>query len=494
MTVRLAALVAAALLLAPLGAQEIPMAVAEGQQPARAAALLGALENDRSYIPGEMLVRFKPGSAPGGQAAALQALRADIGPGDAAWIGDVLHLKNVDLGDPELAASALRRQPEVEYAQPNYLRRLQSIPNDPEYRQQWHFTAINMPAAWDINPGATSDVLVAVIDSGLTTTAGTFGFRIWNGFTFQTFSVPMEQAADFDHARVRLGREFASGGGWRRASTGEVILFDSDGHGTHVAGTIAQQTNNQAGFAGVAHGVTLLPLKVCFSYWDLQLYFSANSIPAWAPADGAGCPDSAQVAAIRHAADEGAKVINISIGGTSASPAIADALRYAVARGAFVSISAGNDADEGNPTMYPAAYASEIDGVVSVGATNRAGVRAFYSSHGPYVELAAPGGDGGPPVNNVWQIGPRQFDIGYLRVAPRYDRYEPYGISGTSMAAPHVAGVAALLYSQGITNPAAIEAALKRSARDLGAPGRDNEYGYGLIDARAALRGMGVAR
>jgi hypothetical protein len=111
--------------------------------------------------------------------------------------------------------------------------------------------------------------------------------------------------------------------------------------------------------------VTLLPLKACWSYWDLQLYFSANGVPGWAPESGVGCPDAAQVAAIRYAADEGAKVINISLGGTRASPAIADALRYAVNRGAFVSISAGNDADDGNPTMYPAAYAADIDGVHS---------------------------------------------------------------------------------------------------------------------------------
>jgi serine protease len=493
-TPRLAALAAAALLLAPLGAQEVPMAVAEGQDPARAAALLAALENNLPYVPGEMLVRFKPGSAPRGQAAALQTLRADIGPDDAGWIGDVLHLKNLDIGDPELAASALRLQPEVEYAQPNYLRRLHSTPNDPEYRQQWHFNAINLPAAWDINPGGRADVLVAVIDSGLTTTTGTFGFRIWNGFGFQTFTVPMANADDFDHARVRLGREFVFNWGWRRASTGEVILFDSDGHGTHVAGTIAQQTNNQMGFAGVAYGVTLLPLKACWSYWDYQLYMSASGVPGRAPVSGAGCPDDAVVAAIRYAADEDARIINISLGGSRAAPAVAEALRYAVSKGAFIAISAGNEADDGNPTNYPAAYAPEIDGVVAVGATNRAGTRAPYSSHGAYVELAAPGGDLGAAANDVWQVGPNESDLSFFRFSPRYDRYEQAGKSGTSMAAPHVAGVAALLYSQGITNPAAIEAVLKRSARDVGPPGRDNEYGYGLIDARAALRGMGVAR
>lgn len=97
-------------------------------------------------------------------------------------------------------------------------------------------------------------------------------------------------------------------------------------------------------------------------------------------------------------------------------------------------------------------------------------------------------------MNDVWQVGPLQADLRFQLLSPRFERYQPYGVSGTSMAAPHISGVAALVYSQGITRPAAIETALKRYARDLGATGRDDEYGYGLVDARATLRGMGVAK
>lgn len=459
---------------------------------ARAAALMAALENNLPYLPGELLVRFKSGAEPRDHAHALTTLRTDIRPDNAEWIGDVLHLNGLGDIDPVRASRDLAVQPEVLYAQPNYIRPLRSVPNDTNYSQQWHLDAINMVPAWDINPGGRADVVVAVLDSGLTTTTDTFSFRIWNGRAFQIFGVPFAKALDFDHARVRTGREFVDGE-WT-TSRGDVLLFDADGHGSHVAGTIAQQTNNASGFAGIAYGTTILPLKVCWSYWDLQLALGADGIRGFAPPDFGGCPDDAQVEALRYAADNGAKVINMSLGGAGAAPAVADALRYAVNRGAFVSIAAGNEALEGNPTSYPAAYAPTINGVVAVGAVDRSLTRASYSNFGSYLELVAPGGDGSSSATQVWQVAPVQSDLFFDLLSPRFDRYEPWGISGTSMSAPHVAGVAALLYSQGITNPAAIEAALKRFARDLGPTGRDDEYGYGLIDARATLRGLGVAR
>jgi serine protease len=387
----------------------------------------------------------------------------------------------------------LRRQPEVAYAQPNYIRRNKATPNDTNYGSQWHFETINLPSAWNINAGGRNDVIVAVIDSGLTTTTNTFSFRIWDGRAFRVLAVPFSKAADFDHERVNVGREFVLNRRWT-TSAGDTLLFDADGHGTHVAGTIAQQTNNNSGYAGVAYQTTLLPLKACWSYWDLQMVLGAQGTPGLADPDFGGCPDDAQVQAIRYAADNGAKVINISLGGPGASPMIREALEYAVSRGAFVAIAAGNEAEDGNPTGYPAAYAPSIEGVVAVGAVNRRLARASYSSFGSYVELVAPGGGDGPQADQIWQMGPMQSDLRFALLAPRFDRSQSFGISGTSMAAPHVAGVAALLYSQGITNPAAIEAALKRFARDLGPPGPDPEYGAGLVDARAALRGLGVAK
>jgi serine protease len=475
------------------GAQEYEAAQAVAPDPARVLAFVQALQDQSPYLPNEVLVRFLPNTQAWQHASVLRLLRADVNGQSSRWIGDVLHIRSLDIVDPEHAAEMLRRQPEVSYAQPNYIRRNKAAPNDTNYASQWHFEAINLPSAWNINPGGRSDVVVAVIDSGLTTTTNTFNFRIWDGRGFRVLPVPFSKAADFDHARVNVGREFVFNWRWVTPA-GDTLLFDADGHGTHVAGTIAQQTNNNAGYAGVAYQTTLLPLKACWSYWDFQMALSSQGTPSLARPDAAGCPDDAVAQAIRYAADNSAKVINISLGGTGAAPVIEEALRYAVSRGAFVAIAAGNEAKDGNPTIYPAAFASSIDGVVAVGAVNRRLERASYSSFGPYVELVAPGGGDGPQVDNIWQMGPMQSDLRFELFSPRFDRSQSFGISGTSMAAPHVAGVAALLYSQGINNPAAIEAALKRFAQDLGPPGADPEYGAGLVDARAALRGLGVVK
>jgi serine protease len=430
---------------------------------------------------------------PSQQASALRILRADVNNANSRWIGDVLHIRSGDISDAEHSAELLRRQPEVMYAQPNYIRHNKLTPNDTSYGSQWHFAAINLPQAWNINAGGRNDVLVAVIDSGLTTTTNVFGFRIWDGRAFRIFPVPFSKAEDFDHSRVNLGREFVLDRRWVTPS-GETLVFDADGHGSHVAGTIAQQTNNNSGFAGVAYQTTLLPLKACWSYWDVQLVAGAIGSPGFVDPDAGGCPDDAQAQALRYAADNGAKVINMSIGGEGASPVVRDALQYAVSRGAFVAIAAGNEAEDGNPTIYPAAYASSIDGVMAVGAVNRRLARASYSSFGPYVEIVAPGGGDGSLADEIWQMGPLQSDLRFELLAPRMDRYESLAISGTSMASPHVAGVAALLYSQGLRNPADIEEAIKRFARDLGPSGPDPEYGAGLVDARATLRGLGLAR
>lgn len=457
--------------------------------PAQREALELAAVRGLDYIPGEVIVKFRQGTAVAGQTRALDALRSRPLPDRLQWIGDRTARLRVDddLDSPAIAAT-LSRQPEVEYAHPNWLLRKNLVPNDTSYAaRQWNMTAINMPGAWDVNPGAPG-VTVAVIDSGMTSVTATYGFKTWSGSAIVTAQMPFAISPDFAAARIATGRDFVF---W----TGPVL--DSDGHGTHVAATVAQSTNNNLGYAGVAYNAKVMPLKACLSYWDVQILRSEQGVPGYAPLGSDFCPTSAVVSAIRYAADNGAKVINLSLGGTNQSPSYVDALNYAVSRGVFVAISAGNEFEDGNPTTYPASYASTIQGAMSVGAVGRSLTRAFYSTTGSFVEIAAPGGnsrDGGS-AGAIWQAG--IFFTDYdpeVVIFPRFDRYGDVALQGTSMASPHVAGLAALLMSQGITSPAAVEAAIARSARDLGTQGRDNDFGAGLIEPRAALRGFGVVR
>ena len=138
----------------------------------------------------------------------------------------------------------LRRQPEVEWAQPNYIDRLHSVPNDPGFSEQWNFELMNLPKAWEINPGGNASVLVAVIDSGANTTSGMTSFRLWTGSRFENVSVPFVANPEVPAGRVVQGRDFTFLAGPVR---------DLDGHGTHVAGTVLQETNNGVGQAGVAY-------------------------------------------------------------------------------------------------------------------------------------------------------------------------------------------------------------------------------------------------
>jgi serine protease len=448
-----------------------------------------AFNDQLPYIRGEVLVKFRPGFGPARQARALSVVRGVQGTARTRWIGDTLHVRAEAETDSEGLSEVLSRQPEIEWAHPNYFYRFQSVPNDPSYSRQWNLDLINMPSAWDITGTRSGGVTVAVIDSGVTTTNASQVFPLWTGTRIAFFSIPFRQNPDIGATRYGTSRDFVFWAG---------PVLDMDGHGTHVAGTVLQETNNGLALAGVASHARLMALKACFSYWDLRILVSFFGIPGFVdPNNGGGCDTAAAVAAIRYAADNGAQILNLSIGGPFPAPAYLDAIQYAVQRGVFIAIAGGNEFEEGNPISYPAAYAAMVDGAMSVAAVNRSRGRASYSNTGSHIEIAAPGGDvrDGGATGVIYQAGLFDPDFDPFNVVvPRFDRYYDQPKQGTSMASPHVAGVAALLYAQGITNPAAIEAAIRRFAVDLGPQGRDNEYGFGLIDARAALRGLGVAR
>jgi serine protease len=468
-----------------------------GASAERFVALSRALELGLNHIPGELLIRFRPGAIPANVFADLPSLGITMDSQNSRWIGDVLYMWSLNLGDTEAAAVDITRHPLVEYAQPNYINALQSVPNDTLYSQQWNMNMVRAPEAWDINTSGGSGVTVAVIDSGLTNVDGSFVFRLWTvGLQFANFTVPFAKPPDFEFARIHSGADVVPPSSdyvrWVK-SNGDPFMFDAVGHGTHVAGTIVQQTGNGFGYAGLAFGATLIPIKACFGPWDIMMAHGFRGVPGL-PSSAGGCDTAGVVAGLMFAADNGIDVVNLSVGSTAPQPAQRDALRYAVQRGTFVAISGGNHAEEGSPTSYPAAYAAQIDGVMAVAAVNRASQRAWYSNVGSYIEIAAPGGEGENVPESVFQVGPNQSDLSLLLLSPAFNRYVQYGISGTSMASPHVAALAALLRSQGVTRPEAIEAAIKRFAVDLGPVGRDSSYGHGLIDARASLRGLGGAR
>jgi len=460
----------------------------------RALAMVLAKDRKFDYVPGEVLVRFREGVSADGQLRAMQSLRSKPAPSSLRWVGDVAILSDPTELDATILAAQLNGQPEVASAEPNYLYRTSATPNDPGFSQrQWNMTALDMPRVWDINPGANDSVIVAVVDTGLTAVSRSYLFQTWNGHDNQTVVVPFGFNPDFTAERIVSAKDFVF---W------EGPVLDMEGHGTHVASTIGEDTNNSMAEAGIAYRVKIMPVKVCVGYWEVQFLLSSTGFRGAVPHDVGGCPTSEIAEGIRYAADNGAKVINLSLGGPEPSMALRDALQYAVSKGAFVAIAMGNEYEEGNPVDYPAAYAAELDGVMSVGALGPSLTRAFYSNTGPHLEISAPGGSDreGGASGLIWQSTILRADsMPGSVMSPRFDRYAESGFEGTSMATPHVSGIAALMISQGITSPATIEAVIKRTARFLGTPnpgtpGRNQAYGYGLIQPRVALRGSGLAQ
>ena len=309
-------------------------------------------------------------------------------------------------------------------------------PNDPLFKYQWHLRAIQAPSAWAISRG--EGATVAILDTGV---------------AYENRGI-YRRAPDLAGTRFVRGWDFVDGD----AHPNDEPLPGRSSHGTHIAGIVAQTTGNGLGVAGVAPEAAIMPVRV------LRPDTTGSS--------------KAIAKGLRFAADHGADVANLSIAGPSDVPVVRDAINYAASKGVAIVASAGNDA---NPSVsFPAAYPK----VIAVGALSRNLTRAYYSNYGKALDIVAPGGDG--QVNST---GDRLEDgvmQQTLRGGPSAWCY--CYMASTSAAAAQVSGVAALLVASGRAGgPAEIASALRSSARDLGPPGSDAEYGAGLVQAAAAL-------
>ena len=482
------------------------LSTVEGPEPARVATKNHARFTttiDRvgregvPYAAGRVLVKFRDGTSTAVRLNSVARVSA------AGTMSERPSYANFDVlsidanADAEDVANVLSQRSDVEYAQPAYRVYKRFVPNDQFYQQaQWNLRMVDMERAWDIQRAAGSAITVAVLDSGVAFENAVLQF---NGSSFVDdldnvhaalgpVAIPFAAAPDLiAPGRIVAPRDFVFGG---------VHPVDLDGHGTHVSGTLGELTNNGVGLAGVAFNVKIMPVKVIGGDWDA--IFGASDLGS----------DDTVARGIRYAADNGAKVINLSIGRNGPSaPVVEDAMRYAVSKGVFIAVAGGNFFEAGNPIEVLAEIASRVPGVMSVAAVDPTRNRAYYSSTGSWVEIAAPGGAyrGFGVSGGVFQqtvdlafgaclVAPGACGTRPSFDAPRFDVFNYFSFAGTSMATPHVAGLAALLMQQGITDPAAVEAAIKRFATDLGPPGRDDQYGFGLIEARDTLRGLGLAK
>lgn len=348
----------------------------------------------------------------------------------------------------------LKHDPLVEYAEPNYVVHTVAayegldrsdqpsgagigasttcspvIPDDPRFPDQWNLDRIQAPSAWCITTGSR-DVVIAVANTGVDLDHQELGAKIWTN----PDEIPGNGFDDDGNGYIddALGWDFVNG---------DNDPHDEYGFGTFVATVAAAETNNSFGIAGIAWGAVIMPVKVLNAQGSGQIYDLIKGIV--------------------YAADNGARIIDLSLTTRHYSKALQDAVTYAYSQDCLLVAPAGDGGDI-NPVIYPAAH----EHVLAVAAITRNDERPGFSGYGPYIDIAAPGED----VPGFW--------------GTRYGR-----ISSTMVASPHVSGLAALIWSVNPTlTPDEVENVIEGTAVDLGDPGRDDYFGHGCIDANAAVR------
>ncbi len=346
----------------------------------------------------ELIIQAKAGVSRGKLAGVLEGL-------GTASVGDIpqIRLKRIRVQSREFekVKAALKKNPHIKFVEPNYIAEAAFIPNDAQYYSQWHLQKISASPGWDISTGSAS-VPIAIIDSGIDPTHPDLAGKLIQGYNF-------------------VG--------------GNTDTHDVMGHGTAVAGSAAALSNNYIGVAGIAWQNPVMPLVVINSNNWATYYDVAN--------------------AITYAADHGAKIINLSLAGSSSSSTLQNAVNYAWNKGAVIFAAAANNST--STPYYPAA----CNNVVAVSATTSSDTLASFSNYGTWVDISAPGVS--------------------ILTTTNGGAYSSW--SGTSFSSPITAGLGALIMSvnPSLTNAQIVDI-IEENADDLGSPGFDPYFGYGRIN------------
>lgn len=416
---------------------------------------------------GEIVVQFRADLSPEQEASVLNAHGATL---DRSMLVEGYAVANVPAGSEETIGRALAESGAVSSAEDNPVRFPAVAPDDPYYSQQWNMPLIGLDAARELSDG--SGVTVAVIDTGVA----------YENYYDASSGTGYGQAPDLAEIAIFSPCDMWVTPAPDSFSCPDTHANDDFGHGSHVAGTIAQSTDNGYGTAGIAPKAKIMPIKVCGPVID------ATTNP---PKRQEQCSDDKTADGVTYAVDNGANIINLSIAGTAVvNNALRDALTYAQDAGVIVIAAAGNT---GDPTLqYPAA----VNGVIAVGAVGQSKTRASYSNYGQgetlpgqtahTLDLVAPGGTSAEGAASViWQQTYEKCTLN-LNASVDYTAFQPAtSCRGTSMAAAHVSGVAALVKSR-FANLSRVQVTnvLGCSAETLGS---SFEFGAGLVRADRAL-------